>query len=87
MVKVVLQCEPSITGDPCGGQFRVIDSAGTYYEGATGLAEVPNRFELPNIESAYTVTGNVVFLVPISATDLVLDFSWPFNASVLLALE
>ena len=88
MVKVVLQCEPSITGDPClGVQFRVIDSTGTYYEEATVLAEVPNRFELPNIDSAFTVTGNVVFLVPISASDLVLDFSWPGNADVLLALE
>lgn len=94
MVKIILQCiaESSNTDNPCdlglGVQFRVIDSAGTYYEEATGLAEVSDRFELPNnINTAFTTTGNVVFLVPVSASDLVLNFSWPFNADVLLALE
>src|SRR4029434_4249366 len=55
MVKVVLQCiaEPSNTDNPCdlglGVLFRVIDSAGTYYEETSGLAKVPDQFELPNI--------------------------------------
>jgi hypothetical protein len=94
IVKIVLQCmaKPSNTDNPCdlglGVLFRVIDSAGTYYKEAPGLVEVPDRFELPdNINTAFTTTGNVVFLVPTSASDLVLDFSWPNNADVLLALE
>jgi hypothetical protein len=93
MVKVVLQCiaESSNSDNPCdlglGVQFRVIDSAGTYYEEVSGLAEVPDRFELPKINMGFTTIGNVVFLVPTSASDLVLDFSWPNNSDVLLALE
>ena len=93
MVKVILQCiaESSNTDNPCdlglGVGFRVIDSAGTYYEEAPGLAEVPDQFELPNIDAGFTTIGNVVFLVPISGRDLVLNFSWPNNSDVLLALE
>ena len=93
MVKVVLQCiaESFNTDNPCdlglGVQFRVIDSAGIFYEEASGLAEVPDQFELPNINMGFTAIGNVVFLVPTSASDLVLNFSWPNNSDVLLALE
>jgi hypothetical protein len=93
MVKVVLQCiaEPSNTDNPCdlglGVQFRVIDSAGIFYEEASGLAEVPDQFKLPNINEGFTAIGNVVFLVPTSASDLVLEFSWPNNSDVILALE
>jgi len=93
MAKVVLRCiaELSNTDNPCdlglGVQFRVIDSAGTFYEEASGLAEVPDRFELPNINMGFTAIGNVVFLVPASASDLVLNFSWPNNSDILLALE
>jgi len=93
MLKVILQCiaESSNTDNPCdlglGVGFRLIDSAGTYYEEAAELAEIPDQFELPNINSGFTTMGNVVFLVPTSANELVLDFSWPNNSDVLLALE
>ena len=93
MVKVILQCiaEPSNADNPCdlglGVQFRVIDSAGAFYEETSGLAKVPDPFELPNINTGFTTIGNVVFLVPTSASDLVLNFSWPNNSDVLLALE
>jgi hypothetical protein len=93
MVKVVLQCiaEPSNIENPCdlglGVQFRVIDSAGIFYEQAMGLAEIPDPFGLPNINAGFTTVGNVVFLVPTSAGGLALDFSWPNNSGVLLALE
>jgi hypothetical protein len=93
MVKVILQCisESFNADNPCdlglGVQFRVIDSAGAFYEETSGLAEVPDPFELPNINTGFTTIGNVVFLVPTSASDLVLNFSWPNNSDVLLALE
>jgi hypothetical protein len=93
IVKVMMQCiaDASNTANPCdlglGVLFRVISSTGTYYEEAPGLAEVPDRFELPDINRGFTAVGNVVFLVPISASDLVLDFSWPNNTDVLLALD
>jgi hypothetical protein len=93
MVKVILECiaESANTDNPCdlglGVQFRVIDSVGTYYAEASGLAELPDQFELPNINAGFTTIGNVVFLVPTSASDLVLNFSWPNNSDVLLALE
>jgi hypothetical protein len=94
IVKVVVQCvaDASNTDNPCdlglGVLFRVIDSAGTYYEEASELVGVPDRFELPsNINTAFITTGNVVFLVPTSDSDLVLDFSWPNNSDVLLALD
>ena len=93
IVKVIVQCiaDDSNTDNPCdlglGVLFRVIDSTGTYHEEAPELAEVPDQFELPsNINTAFTTTGNVVFLVPTSESDLVLNFSWPNNAHVLLAL-
>jgi hypothetical protein len=93
MVKVFLQCiaESSDNNNPCdlgfGVQFRVIDSVGTFYEEALGLAEVPDQFELPNINTGFTEIGNVVFMVPTSASDFVLNFSWPNNTDILLALE
>ena len=88
VVKVILQCIVEISGDPCAGvEFRVIDSAGMYYEEASGLARLPDQLELPNVNSGFTTIGNVVFLVPSSASDLVLNFSWPNNSDVLLALE
>lgn len=95
MAKVLLQCiaESSETDNPCdlglGVLFRLRDQTDmTVYEEAGGLTEVPDRFELPdNINTAFITTGNVVFLVPTSARDLVLWFSWPFNTDVILALE
>ena len=94
IAKVLLQCivESSNTDNPCdlglGVLFRVRDQTDmTVYEEAGGLAEVPDRFELPNINAGFTAIGNVVFLVPTSARDLVLWFSWPNNTDVILALE
>jgi hypothetical protein len=94
MAKVLLQCiaESSDTDNPCdlglGVLFRVRDQTDmTVYEEAGGLAEVPDRFELPNINAGFTASGNVAFLVPTSARDLVLWFSWPNNTDVILALE